>query len=152
MLSHHNGDARSTGEAMTDRQTIERRLKIKEKEIQQLEDALQEARGYARALRELLSTSRTSSVDMARDIIRSKGHAVHITELLEAMGREVTRESRVSLTGALSAYARRGEIFTRQGPNRFGLVEQSQHVVDRKPVPPDDFGQLVEPKESDTDT
>jgi hypothetical protein len=133
---------------MTDRRLIECRLRKKLKEIQHLESSLREAKGYACALRELLGlepTNEKSMVDQARDIILQKGHAVHITELLEAMGREVTRENRVSLTSALSAYLRRGDIFTKAGPNRFGLYELKHRAPSKasiRPQPPDDFGQL----------
>jgi hypothetical protein len=133
---------------MTDRRLIESRLRNKQKEIQYLESRLREAKGYVSALRELLGlepTNEKSMVDQARDIILQKGHAVHITELLEAMGREVTRENRVSLTSALSAYLRRGDIFTKAGPNRFGLYELKHRTPSKgslRSQPPDDFGQL----------
>jgi hypothetical protein len=131
---------------MTDRREIESRLRKKEAEIHHLEDRLREARGYARALRELLGLERPSDrsmVEQARDIILERGNSVHITELLAAMGKEITRETRVSLASALSAYARRGEIFTREGPNRFGLFELKRRRSARPTsVPPDDFGEL----------
>ena len=135
---------------MTDRQLIERRLRHKEREIQYLEAKLREAKGYVTALKDLLGPSvhgDKSTVEIARDIILDRGHAVHITELLSAMGRDVTRENKVSLTSALSAYARRGEIFTREGPNRFGLQEADHSPKQRPPTqvePPDDFGELSE--------
>jgi hypothetical protein len=132
---------------MTDRREIESRLRQKEAEIQQLEARLREARGYARALRELLgleAPSERSMVEQARDIILDKGHAVHITDLLAAMGKEITRENRVSLASALSAYARRGDIFTREGPNRFGLFELKRRKSAKpRTQPPDNFGELT---------
>ena len=132
---------------MPDRREIERRLRQKETDIQYLEARLREAKGYVRALRELLgleAPSERSMVEQARDIILDRGHAVHITELLAAMGKDNTRETRVSLTSALSAYARRGDIFTREGPNRFGLFElkRKRRVAKPKSEPPDDFGEL----------
>ena len=136
---------------MTDRREIESRLRQKEAEIHHLEARLREARGYARALRELLGLERPSDrsmVEQARDIILGRGNSVHITELLAAMGKEITRETRVSLASALSAYARRGEIFTREGPNRFGLFELKRRRSARaKSEPPDDFGELEPPVE-----
>jgi hypothetical protein len=64
------------------------------------------------------------------------------------MGKEVTRETRVSLASALSAYARRGEIFTREGPNRFGLFELKRKRRERlKSELPDNFGELGTPTE-----
>lgn len=145
---------------MTDRQNIENRLRHKMREIQHLEERLREARGYVAALREVLGLdprTEKSMVEFARDIMLERGHEVHITDILRAMGREITRESRVSLTSALSAYARRGDIFVKTGPNRFALIE---FKATRKPLPklpkqpPDDFGQM-EPektKSEKTDT
>jgi len=131
---------------MTDRKLIESRLRQKDIEIQYLEARLREAMGYARALRELLGlevpTDR-SMVEQARDIIFEKGRPVHITELLRAMGKQVTRENRVSLTGALAAYVRRGDIFTKVGPNQFSLIElKHRHPKGPKSAPPDNFGEL----------
>ncbi|WP_150103234.1 hypothetical protein [Hyphomicrobium denitrificans] len=140
---------------MADRQTIEARLRQKEREIQILEFRLREANGYARALRELLGLGpygEKSMVDQARDIISERGHPVHIVELLKAMGREVSRENRVSLTSALSAYVRKGEIFRKFGPNEFGLRDHKPNKsrklsLSTKPraEPPDDFGQMAIP-------
>ena len=135
---------------MTDRNLIESRLRQKEREIQRLMASLREAEGYATALRELLGlepASDKSMVEQARDIILEKGHSVHITELLRAMGREITRENRVSLTGALSAYVRRGDIFTKVGPNQFSLIELKRRQPKRtQSDPPENFGEL-EPME-----
>lgn len=129
-------------------------------EIQHLEDRLREARGYVSALREVLGLAPDadkSMAELARDIILKRGHDVHITEMLRSMGREITRESRVSLTSALSAYARRGDVFIKTGPNRFGLVE---FKAVKKPLPklpkqpPDNFGELEptpEPKAEKTE-
>jgi hypothetical protein len=146
IILHHGHITLRQGLWMMDRRDIESRLRKKEMEIQHLEDRLREARGYAQALRELLGLEGPSSrsmVEQARDIILRRGHAVHITELLGAMGKEVTRETRVSLASALSAYARRGDVFTREGPNRFGLHELKRKRPSRpKGEPPENFGEL----------
>ena len=134
---------------MMERQVIESRIKIKEKEIQYLEAKLREANGYVAALRDLLglnSPDDKSMAEQARDIILANGHPVHITKLLSAMGREITRDSRVSLTSALSAYVRRGELFIKVGPNQFGLRELGHRrpaavAHSRDSGPPDDFGE-----------
>jgi hypothetical protein len=147
IIIHHVYITACRGLWMPDRREIELRLRQKEAEIQHLEARLREARGYVRALRELLgleAPSERSMVEQARDIILDRGHAVHITELLAAMGKDNTRETRVSLTSALSAYARRSDIFTREGPNRFGLFELKRRRRAAKPRsdPPDNFGEL----------
>jgi hypothetical protein len=129
---------------------VKEKLRLKEHEILVLEDRLREARGYVKALREVLGEDAPgdrSMAEIARDIIITRQHSVHITELLRAMGRELTRENKVSLTSVLAAYVRRGEIFTRLGPNQFGLLELG-HVpkpLNEQQEPPADFGDLTDP-------
>jgi hypothetical protein len=64
-----------------------------------------------------------SGVARAHEAIKSAGKPLHINEMLAAMGRDVTRASRGAITSSLAAYVRRGEIFTRVGPNTYGLIE-----------------------------
>jgi hypothetical protein len=144
---------------MTERDRIEDRLRKKEHEIQVFEERLKAARVYVQALRDVLkllddepaesspadSVLRSgSAVAQARDVILRRGEPVHIVELLEALGKEPTRESRASLTSSLSAYVRRHEIFTRPGPNTFGLIELGRSSMDagRGDEPPRGFGQI----------
>jgi hypothetical protein len=166
---------------MDQRHKIEERLQRKEAEIQALEEKVKAARVYVQALRDVLrmlepgagekdesQPAATSGADIvlrsgsavaqAREIILARGIPVHIGELLVAQGREVTRESRASLTSSLSAYVRRGEIFTRPAPNTFGLIELG-HIGSGEldlSEPPHGFGadnatvtQTAEPDDSD---
>lgn len=136
------------------------RIKRKEAEILDLENQVREAKAYVQALNDVLkmlprTAGGTANVEIlrpgsaaaqARDLILAAGAPVHVTELLKQMGKEVTRETRSSLSGTLAAYVRKGEIFTRPGPNLFGLVELSGQAteVSREPTdePPGDFGSL----------
>lgn len=130
---------------MRDKVFIQNMIRAKEMEIQQLEHRLTEARGYVRGLQELIGVdpgNDRSMVQQARDIILAKGRPAHITELLRAMGRPVTRETRVSLTGALAAYVRRGDTFAKAGPNTFTLVELKRTRKPTKTEPPADFGEM----------
>lgn len=147
---------------MDEREAIEQRLRRKEAEIQSLEDKLRAARTYVQALRDVLNLlskgvgasatqpqSETvlrpgSAVALAREVILARGKPVHINELLEAQGKEASRENRASLTSSLSAYVRRGETFTRPAPNTFGLVELAQTTASQGNTPPEGFG--VPPK------
>ncbi len=142
---------------MNERKKIEDRIRKKEEEVQELEAQTRDARVYVRALQDVLkmlpretesaSDSPTtlrvgSSVAIARDIILKKGVPVHITELLKDMGKDLTRESRASLGSSLAAYVRKGEIFTRPAPNKFGLVELGHTEKEEGDnEPPEDFGQ-----------
>jgi hypothetical protein len=151
---------------MDDRKKIEDRLRKKEVEIDGLEERLRAARIYAQALQDVLkllgSTEPSSegdssqpkssklragsAVDQARQIILARREPVHITALLEAMGKDSGAESRVSLAGSLAAYVRRGEIFSRPAPNTFGLLELGHSDGDEtdEVQPPTGFGKVTE--------
>lgn len=147
---------------MSERQRIEERLRKKELEIQSLEEKIKAARVYVQALRDVLnimdrdgdsaisgSVPRAgSAVAEAREVILMRRAPVHVNELLEALGREVSRESRASLTSSLAAYVRRGEIFTRPAPNTFGLIELDQETAEREwKDPPSGFGEITPTQE-----
>jgi len=145
---------------MNERKKIEDRIRKKEEEAQALEAQARDARVYVKALQDVLkmlprepetsdeslTTLRPgSSVAVARDIILKKNAPIHISELLREMGKELTRESRASLGSSLAAYVRKGEIFTRPAPNRFGLVELGHTAREEggdPAEPPDDFGEI----------
>ena len=63
-----------------------------------------------------------SQVDLAEDILRRAGAALHVTEIIERVARthqvQIDRESLVS---ALSKKVDRGDRFERTAPNVFGL-------------------------------
>lgn len=139
---------------MSLRQKLERKLKEKQQEIQELEDALHAARAYVQAMQDTLKIVQKegdvgtiesdvedqvvlkagSSVEAAVKVLRENGSAMQIMDLLKAMGREQTPENRASLVSSLASYVRRGTIFTRPAPNTYGLVEWGTEG------PPDDFG------------
>jgi hypothetical protein len=143
---------------MNERRKIEERLRKKEEEIQELEARIRDARIYMQALQDVLkilprserpgangSALRPGSgMSMVRDHILKKGHPAHVTELLEALGRESTRENRASLSGSLAAYVRKGEVFTRPSPNTFGLIElghENDSETGSYDEPPPHFGE-----------
>jgi 1,2-phenylacetyl-CoA epoxidase PaaB subunit len=141
---------------MTERDRIKERLKKKEIEIQVLEEKLRSARIYAQALHDVIKMMEEedhphqaadsvlrpgSAVAQAREVILRRGEPVHINDLLAALGREMTRESRASLTSSIAAYVRRQDIFTRPAPNTFGLIELGHtNIADDSPQPPKGFG------------
>lgn len=113
---------------------IERRIRKKEQEIADLERQLYQARAYLEAMQESLKVvSRHTGADMedalrpgsmmyqAREALRLSGEPLHVDRILEIMGK--TKEDKLSLSGSLAAYVRRGQIFTRPAPNTFGLRE-----------------------------
>jgi hypothetical protein len=150
---------------MDDRKKIEERLRKKEAEIQGLEERLRTAKIYVQALQDVLrllgtpdshpepdahaanktTTLRSgSAVDQARQIILHRREPMHISALLEAMGKDASADSRVSLASSLAAYVRRGEIFSRPAPNTFGLLElgHSGDAESEDAQPPPGFGKI----------
>ena len=141
---------------MSERKKIEERLRKKMQEIGALEDKLKAARIYVQALQDILKLvdredgeakpesvlKAGSAVAQARDVILERSVPVHINEILDALGKDATREAKASLTSSLAAYVRRNEIFTRPAPNTFGLVELGHETNDENPPePPPNFGQ-----------
>ena len=137
---------------MRARKKLEKMVEDKKAEILELEKKLGEAKAYLEALEESLKLvakheggSRGdvlragSTVFKAREALRQAGKPLHVNELLAAIGREVTKKSKVSLSGSLSTYVRNQMIFTRPAPNTFGLEEfgPNETVEDE---PPEGFG------------
>jgi hypothetical protein len=150
---------------MNQQKKIMARIRRKETEIQDLEMQIREARAYVQAMQDVLKMlPRTggasggaeilragSAASRARDIILAAGKPVHVSDLLKEMGKEMTHETRASLSGTLAAYVRKGEIFTRPGPNLFGLVELEDQPApaEQASEPPGDFGTFDEEPEDD---
>ena len=144
---------------MSDRAIIAEQLKRKHLEIQSLEEKIKVARIYVKALEDVMraiergepdaqdlgeaSLRKGSLVAQARDVILSKGEPVHIDDLLLALGKDVTRESKASLAGSLAAYVRKEEVFSRPAPSTFGLIElgHRESEVSQVSEPPVGFGQ-----------
>jgi hypothetical protein len=142
--------------AMSERAKIEEKLRKKEQEVATLDDKLRAARIYVSALRDILKMlgdeadgqddSETilrpgSAVAQAREVILKRKAPVHINDLLGALGKSVTRESKASLTSSLAAYVRKGEIFSRPAPSTFGLIELGHQSTEEEDLePPADFG------------
>lgn len=139
---------------MANRRKVEEKIKKKEQEIQYLEAKIHEARVYVQALQDVLKmfpkdASGTdagailrpgSAVAKARELILKEGRALHISEILKGLGRELTRVNRAGLGGSISAYVRKGLIFTKEAPNTFGLVEMTPKKEEGGDDPPPEFG------------
>lgn len=150
---------------MSERAAIEERLKKKRSEVSNLEDKLRTAKVYIAALEDVLRIFKDegapesdgdtklragSSVAQAKEIILARGEPVHIDDLLASMGKEVTRDSKASLASSLAAYVRRQEIFSRTGPNTFGLIElDHSEEADEPEAPPPQFGTFADDLDDD---
>ncbi len=151
---------------MSDRSIIEVQMVKKIAEVQSLEEKLKAAKVYVKALEDVLKAIERGGsepvgdgdvtlrkgglVAQARDVILKRGTPIHIDDLLEALGRDVTRESKASLTGSIAAYVRKEEIFTRPAPSTFGLIELKHFEVEADEVsPPKDFGYTTTSNDDD---
>lgn len=135
---------------MSIRKEFEKRIEKKQGEIASLERQIGEAKSYLEALQDSIkilprdqasmasagdSLRPGSDMDKAREIIKKNGKPMYITELLKALGKEDTKNNRLSLSGSLSGYVRKGRIFSRTGPNIFGLLELENDL-------PEGFGEV----------
>jgi len=122
---------------------IERKLDAKRKELADLELKVREQHSYIRALEDTLrlmdgededSESRgirvSSDVGRSQEALRAAGKPLHVSDLLRAMGKQDDKRNRVSLAGTLAGYVRRNHVFTRPGPNIFGLIEFSERTTE----------------------
>ena len=81
-----------------------------------------------------------SSVANAIEILKKSGKAMHVNEMLKLMGKPITRNTKAALSGTLSPYVKRGQIFTRPAPNTFALVEFGEAGSGAADEPPASFG------------
>ena len=81
------------------------------------------------------------AVPQAREYLLKAGKPMHLSKIVEGIGKEPSKENRLSLGGSLSGYVRKGQIFTRPAPNTFGLVEFGDE--DGTKEPPPEFGATV---------
>lgn len=148
------------------RRKLKDKMRRKRREVQQLEEDVQkltikiaEAHAYIQALEDTLQQvpGKEDTKDNVRSMrpgslaynalmaLRREGQALHITALLEAIGKEASKKNRHSLTSSLGLYVRDGEVFTRPAPNTFGLREWGQAEKDDKDESelPEDFGLIV---------
>ncbi len=138
---------------MSLRGKFEEKIKKKEQEIVEYEAKIREAKAYIQALQDSLkmvprddmrgalaeSTLRPgSSIAKTHDFLKEIGKPMHITEILSGIGKGTSKKERTSLSGALGWYVRRKEIFTRPGPNVFGLL--SMETQEENSEPPESFG------------
>jgi TolA-binding protein len=143
------------------REQVQRKIDQKQQEIRELQAKIRDAEIYIQALQELnrvlpkeangsqpeQKLRKGSLVYQAREAIKAAGHPVHISDLLRMLGLPVDKKRRASLSGSISGYARRGEIFTRPEPNTFGLLELKSQPQE----PSADFGLPSESEITDDD-
>ena len=122
------------------RESFQRLIEKKQEEIRDLEIRVREGHAYVQALQDSVrllpkddskplnskdsSTLRGgSNLAQAREILLTARQPLHVNDILAKMGKPIDQATRVSLVGTLGSYSRKGRIFTRTGPNIFGLIE-----------------------------
>ena len=146
------------------KESLQRLADRKSQEISDLERQIDMARAYLQAIQDSIkalprepfiqASGEDRSLDLrpgtllarAKEAIQKNGSPMHISALLDAIGIQNTKKARVSLVGSLGAYVRKGSVFTRSGPNTFGLIEfegGSERIVQPElPGLPEDFGKV----------
>lgn len=142
------------------REDIQKKIERKQTELLEQERAFERDRAatlaYIQALQDMLKSLPREMTDANADKIFRPGSAVartremilaanrplRIAEILSGLGKADDHNARASISGALGAYVRKGEVFTRPRPNTFGLVELGHHDVETVEEPPADFGSL----------
>jgi hypothetical protein len=133
---------------------LQRLISKKEQEIADLEQRLRDARIYLQAVQDSIKALPREAMDgsqprelrqgtavaNARDLIKTAGRPLHITEILKGLGKPVDAKSKLSLSGSLAGYVRDGQIFSRPAPNTFGLIELGNARGTEEF--PEDFGKM----------
>jgi len=117
---------------------IEHAITLKESYIQGLTDSLKYLPKADTGADTQVKLREGSDIAMARNVLLKAGKALHVTEILKLMGKEVSKNHKTSASGYLSAYARKGLFFKKTAPNTFCAMELE--TPDHPAVPPDDFG------------
>lgn len=143
---------------MSARSQIEKKIQAKQQEIADFELQIEKAEAYIQGMQEVLrllpreegdtvSTEQLprhgSAMAKTRELLLETGKPMHITEILKGIGKENTKGQRLSVSGSLRSYARKGQVFTQEGGNIFGLVEFHRANGNGQPsreVPPKGFG------------
>lgn len=128
---------------MKARKDIERRIEKEQQNILDLQKQINHLEAFIKGLQEALKmlpkddesierpkkgkgTVRPGSdMDKIRLLIETSGHPMHVGEIVTGLGKPDTKENRMSITGSLGRYVRKGIVFSRPGPNQFSLISLS---------------------------
>lgn len=137
---------------MSLRRKVEEKIKKKEEEIREYEAKVRESRAYIQGLQDTLrlmpkegqehiapedKLKRGSSPHSTYMLLKENGSPMHVSDIVKGIGKQVTKSSKIALSGTIGMYARKNDIFVRTGPNIFGLVEWQSKSGNE---PPSDFG------------
>ena len=140
------------------RENFQKLINRKMEEIAALEIQVRETRAYVQGLQDSMKllpreTNKVteyvlregSALAKTRDILKMNGAPMPIVEILKALGKPQDKEHRTSLAGTLSGYAKDRKVFTKTGPNTFGLREFGNIPAGDEPGGdqlPEEFGSM----------
>jgi hypothetical protein len=123
---------------MTVHTELEKRIALEQGKVGELRNEIERREAFIQGLQEALKmlpketpTGRRRAagplrsrgdVQKARQLLSTETRALHISDILRGIGKENTKQNRASLASSLARYARRNEIFRREGPNEFSLI------------------------------
>lgn len=126
---------------------IDRRIEKKRQEIAELKQQLGTAETYLGALLDMAKLlpkegdketilRAGSDLAKARDFIKTLGQPCHVNAILAGIGKDINKSNKISLSGSLGSYVRKGVIFTKPAPNTFSLIEleNSDEKIQADPI------------------
>ena len=143
---------------MTPLKKLKSQIKRKTKDLQELESKrlemdfqIRETHGAISALEEAMKHFPKEEIDgdPARslrvggqvhriyEILKKHGKPMHITEILEKLGKDTDTSTQQATGSQLNSYVRDGRIFSRDTPNTFGLKEW-KGSTNNPPTSPED--------------
>jgi hypothetical protein len=126
------------------RESLQKLAEKKYCEINDLRMQLAQAEAYLQAIQDSIKVLPKEAVvakaepdlrpgtllAQARDVLRTEGKPMHVSEILRKMGKTADKGNRISLSGSLAAYVRKKTIFRKTGPNIFALIESRQQSAE----------------------
>lgn len=78
-----------------------------------------------------------TEVYYAREVLQGARGPLYVGEILKSQGKDDSKGPRSSLASQLGSYARDGRIFTKEGPNIFGLIDYGDPVSEQDTTEPE---------------
>ncbi|MEN8615456.1 hypothetical protein ABFB09_09355 [Dehalogenimonas sp. THU2] len=127
------------------RVNIEKRIEKEKQKIVDLRQQVERSEAFIQGLQEALQMLPKEKVepqtkssgylrpgsDMQKiqELLKRTGHPLPIDEIIGKIGKQVSNATRASIASSLSRYVRKNEIFSRPGPNTFGLIEFASNEI-----------------------
>lgn len=136
---------------MTARTELENRVAREQAKLAELKNQVEREESFIEGLQEALKLlprdapnirhgagrrSRSESdVQKTKELLSTTTKPLHISDILKRIGKEDTKQNRASLASSLARYARKGEVFQREGPNEFSLIKETGNEIEDSRLP-----------------